>query len=187
MKFGTTVLAVIAAFSATVLAQEPGSIAFVSQDNLDRIVVFAPQAGQQAIPTLTLPAGQTVSQTFPSTWIGNCHAVIAGQEDTGNGMLAEVSFNSWGGISFFDISAIVNASDVNNIKMMTPASSSEPSSGCQDLTSCTNLYRVWDDVATQSFQGSSFIVYVGNLAGPTHQTRRSPVRRSFVLGQGDAN
>ncbi|KAH7115743.1 hypothetical protein B0J13DRAFT_571786 [Dactylonectria estremocensis] len=99
-----------------------------------RTLYFTPSLGSPV--TVSSDANTTV--TLPSEYSGNFYAVKQGaiQEV---GMLGEVMFNGWMGLTYFDVSAIVNPGDRDNVKQMWPAKSLVPVPGCQ-MFPCDNVY-----------------------------------------------
>lgn len=75
-------------------------------------------------------------------------------------MLGEVCFNSWGGISFFDVSAIVNPNDKNNVKQLWPASAATPVSGCTTFP-CNDAYYLPDDIQTKGTNEDDLVCTLG--------------------------
>lgn len=188
MKFTTSIFATACALATMASAYSSesfdGMVEWVSQDSINRIVHCTSQNGQQEVPDFDLPAGTTVNNTFPEGWTGNCVTCHEGVACDGNGMLAEFCFNSWGDLTFFDVSSIVAPSDTNNVKMIMPAQENTPISGCEDFSNCNSVYVNSDDLQTQSTQENHFIVLVGTASNSTTKyNRRGPVRRSYVLGE----
>jgi len=140
---------------------------WVSQDGQGRVIYCTPSPGSAEIGPITLPAGQTITTYFPQAWIGNCYAVIDGEENK-TGMLAEFCWDSYAGASFFDLSAIVNPNDLNNIIAMMPGVGDTPMSGC--LTGvgpdCNNIYRAPDDVQTKTTTQNYLKVFIGLASSP---------------------
>lgn len=139
------------------------TVDMVSQDNKSRQVHFVPQEGSPEIPSMTLSGGETKTATFPDGWIGNWYCVIDGEEDTGNGMLGEVRWNGDSGLTYFDVSAIVNPDDHHNVKELYPKSSKEPLSGCQTFP-CSNAYNEPDDIQTKSTPETELECLIGDLS-----------------------
>jgi hypothetical protein len=145
------------ALAATALA---GSITWVSQDNSDRTIHCTPNAGLAQLPDVQVLAGDSVMVSFPQGWIGNCYAVVAGQPNV-PGMLAEVAFDSWNGLNFYDVSAIVNPADHNGVHELFPTEDpNEPLSGCA-VFPCDHAYYLPDDVQTQSSQSGALTCTLG--------------------------
>jgi hypothetical protein len=157
MKFFKAVLALAAAGYAAA-----NTVDMVSQDNIGRTIKFVPQEGSPELPELRLEGGETVTAEFPKGWIGNWYTVRDGDESDGNGMLGEIRFDGWGGLNYFDVSAIVKPDDVHNVKIMYPKNAQTPTSGCQTFP-CDNAYNNWDDVQTKSSPEKEFVCLIGDL------------------------
>ncbi|KAL2274247.1 hypothetical protein FJTKL_03549 [Diaporthe vaccinii] len=97
MQHSTLVL-----FASATLAGAVNKVTFVSMDDTDRTIHFTPNAGIVSVESTDVPAGQNVTVTIPDSWVGNYYAVSFGAENT-PGMLAEVNFTSWGGLTYFDV------------------------------------------------------------------------------------
>lgn len=152
--FRTLVLALAGAAAAT------NTVQFVSTDSVGRTIYFTPSSGPEMDP-VTVPAGQTVSVTFADGYIGNAYAVKDGATATA-GMLAEFTFQGWNDLTYFDVSAIVDPSDTDNIKTIYPANSpNTPVSGCTSFP-CNNAYYHPDDIQTKSSDQTEFIVTLGS-------------------------
>jgi len=150
-------LAIVAAAVSMVSAQN--TVTLKSMDSTDRTIVWT---GSSAIADTTVPAGQSVDVNVPSGWIGNAYSYSSGATNT-PGMLAEFAFQSFGGITYFDVSAIVNADDKAGVYQIYPSDTQTPVSGCQTFA-CDNAYYLPDDVQTKSSSSTSFVVTLG--AGP---------------------
>jgi len=164
-----------------------GKVSWISNDDLNRVVHCTPSPGSSELPSINLPAGQTVDSSFPSKWEGNCWGVIDGETNTGGGMLAEFCWQAWDGINFFDVSSIVDANDTNNVKLMLPADGRTPTSGCQDVSPgmCDNMYILPDDVQTQSTRENHILVHLGAFSENVIARRSTaplsiPVDRSYL-------
>lgn len=143
MQFATALLAMAAA--ATTVAAN--TVTFWTLDDVTRTIVFTPSAGHAEIDSVTVDSTKNTTVTFPDGYIGNYYAVQEGAESV-PGMLGEVTFGGWGGLTYFDVSAIVNPADHDNVKQMWPVKSREPMSGC-DVFPCNNAYYLPDDVQTK--------------------------------------
>ena len=186
MQFINTIL-----FAATALASvatAANTVQFVNQDNTIRHIVFTAQedTGAAKIDDLIVSGSGTADQTFPTGWIGNWYSYNEGQKHD-LGMLGEVRFDGWNGLVYFDVSAIVNSSDTEGVKMLypqgqSPSSSSTPVSGCQTAI-CANRYNVWDDVATKATKSTNLVCLIGNLANPERRRQAQVYPRSFVTGE----
>lgn len=185
MQFINTILLAATALASFAAAN---TVDFVNQDNTIRHIVFTSQedTGAAKIPDLIVPGLGTVSQTFPTGWIGNWFSYNDGQFHE-LGMLGEVRFDGWNGIVFFDVSAIVNSTDTEGVKMLypkglSPSFSSTPVSGCQTEV-CTNRYNNWDDVATKATTITDLVCLLGNLANPERKRAAKVYPRSFITGE----
>jgi hypothetical protein len=140
--------------------------------------VYTPNDGHQPVEDSWVAGGNNVTVVLPYGWIGNIYAYAAGEANI-PGMLAEFAFNAWNDYTYFDVSAIVNADDKNGVKMMYPASSLSPRSGCETFP-CNNCYYLPDDPQTKVTQETSFLVTLGGSGGShTHilQTLNIPVEK----------
>jgi len=163
------------------------TVTFKSLDQINRKIIFTPNAGLPTIAPVEIPAGQDVPVEVPQGWIGNWFSVSEGEAEV-PGMLAEVAFNGWGGITFFDVSAIVNPNDRNGVKELFPATDDgTPVSGCK-IFPCNNAYYVWDDVQTKATHETDLICTLGN--GPLDARNQAEVdahepvfKREFVTGE----
>ncbi|KAH6666862.1 hypothetical protein B0J14DRAFT_191381 [Halenospora varia] len=175
MQFINALIAVAAALASVASA---GSVHFVNQDSTTRTIVFTPNSGLESIPDLIIAGSATANQTFPTGWIGNWYSVSKGAAKV-PGMLGEVRFDGFAGATYFDVSAIVNPSDDQGVKMIFPKNSNTPVSGCQTFP-CTNAYNKWDDIATLSTNDSELICLLGSLSNERKRGMVSRVSREFV-------
>jgi hypothetical protein len=163
---------IAAALALAASAQAQNTITFVSTDNIDRTVYITASAGIQGMDPVTVAAGATVPVNFDTGFIGNAYAVQAGKENV-PGMLAEVNFQGWGGSTYFDVSAIVNSADTDNVMLMYPAEApGTPVSGCNPFP-CNNAYYLPDDVQTKVTEQTNLIVTLGG--GSTTATAKRDV------------
>jgi len=96
------------------------------------------------------------------------------------GMLAEFTFNAWQGITFFDVSAIVDPNDHHGVKEIFPKNANTPMSGCQAFP-CDNCYNVWnDDWATLSSLEADYVVLIGDLGEEKIRRMGGRVKRDVV-------
>jgi hypothetical protein len=138
-----------------------GSITFQSTDSTTRTIYFTANAGLAALPPVQVLGGDTVEVSFPTNWIGNCYSVSDGAPNT-PGMLAEVAFDSWGGQTFYDVSAIVNPNDLEGVHTLYPTDDpNEPISGCP-VFPCDNAYYLPDDVQTKAAATDSLTCTLGS-------------------------
>ncbi|KAF3770678.1 hypothetical protein M406DRAFT_354528 [Cryphonectria parasitica EP155] len=154
MQFKT--LAILALASAV---SADNTVTIQSMDGTDRTLVWT---GSSTIADTSVPAGESVDVTVPDGWIGNFYSYSAGATNT-PGMLAEFAFNSYGGSTYFDVSAIVNPDDTEGVYQIYPADTESPVSGCQTFA-CDNAYYLPDDVQTRASTSTSYVVTLG--AGP---------------------
>ncbi|KAI5867250.1 hypothetical protein GGS23DRAFT_592583 [Durotheca rogersii] len=177
----------VAAFvAAAVSLVSANSMTFINQDGTTRRIVFTPDYGHAAIDSITLPGNAQARAEFPTGWIGNAYSVSEGKEDV-PGMLAEVAYQGWDGLTYFDVSAIVNAADHDGVKQMFPASqlSVEPKtvfSGCL-VFPCGTAYYLPDDIQTVTTPETDIIVTLGSSPNDV-VAREEPrmVPRHYVLG-----
>jgi hypothetical protein len=177
MQLFTTILAAATALASLASAN---SVHFVNQDSTNRTIHFTAQSGLETIPDLKIAGLKTANQTFPTGWIGNFYSVSEGATDV-PGMLGELRFNGYAGVTFFDVSAIVNPDDVNGVKEIFPLNSNIPVSGCQTFP-CDNCYNSPDDVATQATDSSALVALIGNLSNERRRSQISKVRRDYITG-----
>jgi len=176
MQFLSTVF--LAASALASLAAAQNTLYFTNQDSTTRTIYFTAQAGLEEIAPLVVEGLATQVQSIPENWIGNCYSVSEGAPNV-PGMLAEFSFNGYGGATYFDVSAIVNPNDANGIKEVFPKDSNTPLSGCQTFP-CSNAYNQWDDVATLSSTDTNFVVLLGTLSNERKRGLVARVAHEFV-------
>lgn len=163
---------IAAALAVAATAQAQNTLTFVSTDNIDRTIYITPSEGVLGMDPVTVAAGATVPVNFATGFIGNAYAVASGEENV-PGMLAEVNFQGWGGSTYFDVSAIVNAADTNNVMLMYPAEApGTPVSGCNPFP-CNNAYYAPNDVQTKVTDQTNIIVTLGG--GSTNATSKRDV------------
>jgi hypothetical protein len=164
------------------------TVTFKSLDETNRKIIFTPNEGLQAIPSVEVAGGQDVKVDFPHGWLGNWYSVSEGETDV-PGMLGEVAFNGYADITFFDVSAIVNPNDHHGVKEMYPVGDRKPTSGCL-VFPCNNAYYLWDDVQTKATSEKDLICTLGD--GTADSKRDSNVdahldepvfKRDFVMGK----
>ncbi|OAA64432.1 DNAse1 protein [Niveomyces insectorum RCEF 264] len=174
LKIAATVFFAVAASAANV-------ITFQSLDSTDRTVYVTPSAGVEGPQPVDVPGGASVDVTFVEGFLGNAYAVKKGAANT-PGMLAEVNFNGWNGLTYFDVSAIVDPNDKDNVKEMYPADGSKtPVSGCSNFP-CNNAYYQPDDIQTKSTDQTHLIVTLGqNNGAASKRAEHTDVGRNFVV------
>ncbi|KAH8591169.1 hypothetical protein B0O99DRAFT_520215 [Bisporella sp. PMI_857] len=186
MQFVNTLL--LAATALASVAAAANTVQFINQDSTTRHIVFTSQEDIAAdkIENLVIGGLETKNQTFPTGWIGNWYSYNEGQYHE-LGMLGEVRFDGWNGLVFFDVSAIVNSTDTEGVKILYPQGEnpnykSATVSGCQtDI--CTNRYNVWNDVATKATLNSNLVCLIGNLATTERKRGAKVYPRDYVLGK----
>ncbi|KAF9881237.1 DNase1 protein [Colletotrichum karsti] len=180
MQFST-----LALLGSAALAAAGNTITFNSLDEVDRTVYFIANAGLASVESVKVPGKGTTKVDIPDSWIGNWYSVSDGEENV-TGMLGEVAFNGWNGLTYFDVSAIVNPNDHNGVKKMYPASGATPTSGC-DCYPCNEAYYLPDDVQTKVTSETDLVTTLGNnnctAAKRSVFEETESVKRDFVLGK----
>ncbi|KAI1354870.1 hypothetical protein F5Y01DRAFT_219434 [Xylaria sp. FL0043] len=178
----------LTALAAAATLASANSVTFINQDATQRTVIFTPSAGLQQIDPVVIAGFDQVKVDIPDSWIGNAYSVSDGAPNV-VGMLAEFTFQGWMGLTYFDVSAIVNPNDHEGVKQIYPVSemaAQEKSSfsGCT-LFPCATAYYHPDDVQTVTTQETDFVCTLGNP--PTNEVARDIktelVPRKYVLGQ----
>lgn len=164
------------------------SITFTNQDATQRTIVFTPSAGLQQLDSVVIAGFDDAKVEFPNGWIGNAYSVSEGAPNV-PGMLAEVTFQGWNGLTYFDVSAIVNPNDHEGVKEMYPVSEMEAKekvkiSGCS-LFPCAKAYYHPDDIQTVTSPEEDFICTLGNPPQTvvSRDVETELVARKFVLGK----
>jgi len=152
MYFST---AIVALASATIASA--AKVSFWTLDGVQRTVYFT---GSSNIDPVVVNGDKRVSVEFPDVYQGNFYAVKDGAENV-PGMLGEVNFSGWDGLTYFDVSAIVDPTDTDNIKQMWPAGIRTPMSGCESFP-CDNAYWHPDDVQTKATDSTHIVVSLGS-------------------------
>ncbi|GAB1314386.1 hypothetical protein MFIFM68171_04596 [Madurella fahalii] len=173
LSFQKIVLAVLAT-ALTVLASN--TVTFVSQDRSPRTVYFMSNPGHANIDNVHVPGGDSVVVTIPWAWEGNAYAVIDGRPVV-PGMLMETSFNQAHGVTYFDVSAIVNVHDYDGVHLVYPASGNGPTSGCETFP-CDNAYYHPDDVQTKSTRETDLIVTLVSTRPRNNKAVAEPLQGS---------
>jgi len=160
-----TYAAIVAALVSAAAAAN--TIEFLNQDSTNRTIYFTSNPGLTAIGPLVVGGNSNANQTFDEGWTGNFYSVSDGAVNK-PGMLGEVAWNSWDGITFFDVSAIVDPTDVVGVKQMFPADDPTVLSGCETFP-CAHVYMAADDVQTQATTSTSLICTLGNAPATTRR------------------
>ncbi|KAG9243927.1 hypothetical protein BJ878DRAFT_97098 [Calycina marina] len=184
MMFVNTVFFAAAALASLVSATN--TVEFVNQDDTIRHIVFTGQSGMSELADITIEGKGTATQSFSTGWIGNWYSYNDGQYSD-FGMLGEVRFDGSDGLVYFDVSALINSTDTEGVKMMypndqNPSASSSTVSGCQ-TSPCENQYNEWDDVATKATNNSDLVCLIGNVATTTRRGAARLYSRDFVTGE----
>lgn len=156
MQFATALMALVA--SASYVAA--GKVTFWTLDDKVRTIYFTPSPGYPEIEAVTVSSKEKTTVEFPDQYEGNYYAVQKGATNT-PGMLGEIMFGGWQGKTYFDVSAIVDPKDHNNVKQMWPADSQLPMSGCE-VFPCDNAYWLPDDVQTKVTEETHLISTLGS-------------------------
>ncbi|KAI1425936.1 hypothetical protein F5Y12DRAFT_327534 [Xylaria sp. FL1777] len=179
----------LVAFAATAASlASANSITFINQDAAQRTIYFTASAGLQQIDPVVIAGFNQAKVNIPNAWIGNAYSVSEGSPNV-VGMLAEVTFQGWMGLTYFDVSAIVNPNDHKGVKELYPASEKAAKqktvvSGCK-LFPCPKVYYHPDDVQTVTSLETDLICTLGNPP-TTHVTRDVEIElvaRKYVLGK----
>lgn len=156
MHFTASVLALVGS-AALATANK---VTFWTLDDVERTIHFTANDNQHSLDPVTVDSSEKKTVEFPDDFVGNFYAVTKGKENKA-GMLGEVKFSGEYGLTFFDVSAIVNANDKNGVKQMYPAESKSPMSGCE-VFPCDNAYYLSDDVQTKSTKEHHIITTLGS-------------------------
>ncbi|KAF3000587.1 hypothetical protein E8E14_007435 [Neopestalotiopsis sp. 37M] len=185
MGFFTKIATMVAAAAA--VASATNTVTFVSQDSTTRKIIFTPSSGYSEIDSIEVAGLGTETVSFPSGWVGNWYSVSEGADNT-SGMLGEVTFQGWDDITYFDVSAIVNADDHDGVHEMWPASENTVSvktlmSGCT-IFPCNTAYYLADDVQTVATTETELYCSLGSQTNTTSKRDAAKVvPRNFVLGK----
>lgn len=155
MHFATSFMAIV---GAAALASA-GTVKFWTLDDVQRTIYFTPNPGSAELEPVVVNNKEKKVVQFPDTYVGNFYAIPDGEENI-PGMLGEVNFSGWNGLTYFDVSAIVKPTDTTNIKQMWAAESKSPMSGCE-VWPCDNAYWHADDVQTKTTMETNIVVTLG--------------------------
>jgi len=157
MRFAVSAAALAACMT---VASAAGTVTFWTLDDATRTIHFTHNnPDSPKLPSVTVSNKEKTVVSFPDGWVGNYYAVKDG-EDNKPGMLGEVNF-SHDGKTYFDVSAIVDATDKDNVKQMWPKSSQSPMSGCV-VFPCDNAYYLPDDIQTKVTEERDIITTLGS-------------------------
>ncbi|KAI2615867.1 DNase1 protein [Hypoxylon sp. NC1633] len=164
------------------------SLTFINQDSTTRHIVFTASAGHEPVDTLTITGNDQQKLEFPVGWVGNAYSYSEGKDNV-VGMLAEVTFQGWNGITYYDVSAIVNPYDHEGVKQMYPSTELQATekvsvSGCTNFP-CGTAYYVPDDIQTVTTYETDLVVTLGNPPDDVASREAQPelVPRHYVLGK----
>ncbi|KAK3997591.1 hypothetical protein QBC44DRAFT_303300 [Cladorrhinum sp. PSN332] len=154
-------------------------VTFVNQDDVARTVLFTPSVDMGCIwlPELQVGPYETVTQNFPFEWQGMWYAIKQGAERK-TGMLGEIKFDGFDGLTFFDVSGIDNPTDWHNVKKMYPAEAKTPVSGC-DVFWCNNAYWAPHDEQTKATREHHLITTLGDRPQDRREYESRPSTRSI--------
>jgi hypothetical protein len=120
----------------------------------------------------SLPTRQVVATFLDFIVCCNWYSVFKGA-DIVPSVLGEVAWNGWDGITWFDVSTIVNSNDLDGVKTLAPKSSDTPYSGCESyVDGCDNAYYAADDVQTKSTTENALVCTLGNPISIPKPTER---------------
>ncbi|KOS18964.1 hypothetical protein ESCO_000637 [Escovopsis weberi] len=156
MRFFSAAVAIL----ASVGLAAANTVSFWTLDNTPRTVYFTPNTPSMgSIDPVRCTNGAQTQVTFPPGWTGNFYAIPDGQANE-PGMLGEVNFNGWNGLTYFDVSGIVKADDTNNVQQMWPVGQVKPMSGCNPFP-CNNAYWHPDDLQTKVTSATDLMCTLG--------------------------
>ncbi|KAK8030873.1 hypothetical protein PG990_000607 [Apiospora arundinis] len=185
MQFTAKLAALVAA--AASLASATNTITFKNQDSTPKTVIFTANAGFAPVNTVKVEDKGETTVTIPDGWQGNYFSIAEGSP-INPGMLGEVAFQGWNDLTYFDVSAIVDATDVDGVKEIYPASQANAKvrvafSGCKTFP-CNTAYYHPDDIQTVSTKETHLITTLGGgSAVPSKRDEPALVPRKFVLGK----
>lgn len=170
MRFSTAILGAIVAACASA-----NSIVFNNLDGIAKTIYFTGNNNMGGSPsTLRLPAHSKATWSTSAPWIGNFYSINDGAPNV-PGMLGEVNFAD-AGVVWYDVSAIVDATDNLGVKQLW-ATASDPVSGCKDYTTtCNNAYNLPDDIQTKSTSSRQLYCSVGKAGSSKLMMARGHAR-----------
>jgi len=183
--FSVAKIAAFAAVAATAVCAT-NTITFVNGDSTTRTIVFTPSIGNAEVASITVDGSASKDVTIPQNWIGNWYSVSEGAANV-PGMLGEATFQGWGDLTYFDVSAIVDPSDHNGVKEIYPASEANTTtktkfSGCA-VFPCNTAYYAANDVQTVTTTETTLICTLGGSGTVSTRDEGKLVARNFVLGK----
>ncbi|PHH61905.1 hypothetical protein CDD81_7769 [Ophiocordyceps australis] len=156
MRFSASILALVASAAVS----HAGKVIFWTLDDVQRDIYFDPSEGSSRIDSVKVSNKENTTVEFPDVWVGNFYAIPEGKEKK-PGMLGEVNFSGWIGLTYFDVSAIVDPNDHQNVKQMWPVDTQTPMSGCE-VFPCDNAYWLPDDVQTKVTKETTLMTTLGS-------------------------
>lgn len=147
------------ALVASAAVSHAATVTFWTLDDVERTIYFTPNDGKEWLPSVTANSQVNKTVELPADWAGNYRAVPLG-EDFEQSMLGEVMFGGSYDLTFYDVSAIVNGTDKNNIKQLWPKGQLGPMSGCEEFP-CDNCYWLPDDIQTKATRESNLMTTLG--------------------------
>jgi hypothetical protein len=179
-------LAATVAIAAS-LVSATNTVTFQNQDDCKKTIIFTPSENKPEIKSVDVNGGDEAKVEIPDSWQGNWYSIDEGQEDK-PGMLGEVMFQGWNGLTYFDVSAIVDPNDVHGVKTIYPSSelkskTKSTMSGCVNFP-CNTAYYHPDDIQTVSTPETDLICTLGGgNKGADKREEPTLLPRKFVLGQ----
>ncbi|EQL02905.1 hypothetical protein G6O67_005246 [Ophiocordyceps sinensis] len=140
--------------------EQHASITFWTLDDVQRTIYFVGNPGASEMAPVVVDRQENKTVKFAYNWEGNFYAIQYGWANK-PGMLGEVQFAGWLNKTYFDVSAIVNGTDINNVKQMWPMIGQRPMSGCEKFP-CDNCYRLPDDRQTKVTDENHLMTTLGS-------------------------
>lgn len=101
-------------------------------------------------------------------------------------VVAEFSLGSWGGMHFFDLSAVNNHTDNTGFMSITTAETNKtvPNeySGCFEFP-CGNVYVLFDDPGTRSTTSNHFVIELGGHPDTLTDSKEDQARLPMIKKQ----
>lgn len=132
---------------------------FVPHDSIARTIRFIPNPGSDKMDDVKAPAGEKLLLEVPNKWSGMFRTFV--ENPTREGVIGEVTFQGWLGLTWYDVSAIDHHYDSTGIHRIYPANRpNDPRSGCMKMP-CDGVYLNPDDKQTKSTEGTDLVVEMG--------------------------
>lgn len=166
------------------------TMTFTNDGTSPMTIQFTPNAGEQAVPNLTLKPGETQTVEFPSNWSGNFRST---EGDGKAATLGEVKFNGGGNQTYYDVSYIEGA----NAAMTIQPDGGGRKSGTMDnlLASAPDSIKAKDGsgqaygikkTTTSNVQDGEVVDYYRKHVG-ADQGYVIPTDDASTLGSGDSH